>query len=375
MKNLRLGIRPHLDQMRYFGLRYGSRPLGHGRGNLTLQGVMMNRDDLIKELLAKRSIGADDVLRLRQDVFKDGVVDRTEVEAVFELDTVCENKDRAWDEFYVDELTYYFVFQVEPRGYVGDENAQFLIDQIVRDGRIAGPTELGLLINIVDSANSCPQHLISFVLEAVKDSVLSPDTAAYGRGRRAGVITPVDVELVRAAIHAGGGSGTYTVTRPEADLLFDLNDATTETENADSWREVFVKGVGSYLMYPLKAPSVPSANEVVSRNEWFQERPTYSGFLRGLGSALRDFDVMESMREVDLFGTRRAREGAEREKAQAQEAMIRESIDEGEAQWLKSRLDRQGPVTENERALLDFIKRNAPRIPSSLDELFAKAGL
>ena len=84
---------------------------------------------------------------------------------------------------------------------------------------------------------------------------------------------------------------------------------------------------------------------------------------------------MESMREVDLFGTRRAREGAEREKAQAQEAMIRESIDEGEAEWLKSRLDRQGPITENERALLDFIKRNVPRIPSSLDELFAKAGL
>jgi hypothetical protein len=335
----------------------------------------MNRDDIIKELLAKRSIGAEDVLRLRQEVFKDGVVDQTEVEAVFELDRVCEDKDRAWEEFYVDELTYYFVFQVEPRGYVSDENAQFLINGILRDDRIAGPTELGLLINIIDSARSCPNHLVRFVLEAVKDSVLSPDTAAYGRGRRAGVVTPVDVELIRTAIYGGGGFGTYTVARPEADLLFDLNDATNEAESADNWREVFVKGVGSHLMFPLGAPIAPTAEEVLSRDEWFQERRTYGAFLRDLGSALRDFEVMESMREVDLFGTRRAREEAEREEAQALEAVARESIDEGEAEWLTARLKRADTITENERALLDFIKHNSSQIHPSLNKLFAKAGL
>jgi hypothetical protein len=216
---------------------------------------------------------------------------------------------------------------------------------------------------------------VCFVLDAVKESVLSPDTAAYGRGRKAGVITPVDVEVIRTVIHGGGGFGTYTVTVREADLLFQLNDATVEAENADSWRELFVKGVGSYLMCPLAEPIVPDAEEVLRLDAWLEQRRTYGDHLRDLCRGLRDLKSGESLKELDPFGIRRRGEEAARAKTRSLEATARESIDGAEASWLIDRLDRDDALTENERALLGFIKENSLLIHPSLNKLFGKAGL
>ena len=197
----------------------------------------------------------------------------------------------------------------------------------------------------------------------------------YGRGRKAGVITPLDVEVIRAVIHGGGGLGAYTVTRREADLLFELNDATVEAGNTESWREVFVKGVGSYLMFPLAAPVAVAAEEILRLDASLEQRRTYLTHLRELGQGLRDFEageIGEWVGELDLFGTRRAREKVAREQARAREERARASIDEAEATWLIDRLDRDDALTDNERALLVFIRQNSPQIHPWLDKLFAK---
>jgi hypothetical protein len=335
----------------------------------------MSEPDVVVEIAAKSCVGADDVLRLRREVFRDGVVDRVEAEAAFRLDRACARKDQAWIEFYVDALTDYLVWKAQPRGYVSDENAQFLIDHIVHDGKVDETTELELLVNVIHWAQSCPEALVVFVLEAVRDSVLDPDAAAYGSGRRPGVIDPVDVEIIRKVIYAGASGGGFTVTRREAELLFDLNNATVEAENAGGWRDLFVKAIANHLMFPRGAPVVPDAKEHARREAWLEQRRGVGRLLLGVGRALGRLEMGGAWREADLLGLRRDREAAEREAARLQESLARESIDAAEAKWLIGRIDQDAMLHDNERAVLVFIKQNAPHIHPSLNELFVKLGL
>jgi hypothetical protein len=326
----------------------------------------MSPSDLVADLMAKGSIDADDVLKLRREVYADGIIDPEEVKAVFELERACESQEAEWIAFFVDELTYYLVAKAEPRGYVSDENARFLIEEVLRDGKIKGPTELELLITIVESARRCPEELVLFVLEAVKESVLRPGAALYGTDREAGVIDPVDVEIIRRAIYGGGGAGTYTVTRREADLLWDLNKATVDAENAEGWRELFVQGVASHLMFPLGPPEVPEVEEVLARQEWLGQRPTYGRFLLSLRRSAGDLAsggigeaYSQVWSEVDLFGTRRKRQEAEREEERLREEMARETIDESEAEWLIARVSEDDVLGDNLLSLLAFIRKES----------------
>ncbi len=331
----------------------------------------------LDDIAAKGLISSEDVLRLRREVFKDGIVDRSEAEAVFRLDRACSDKDPTWAEFYVDALTDYFVWQAEPAKYVSDDKARLLIENIVRDGCIDSATELALLIKIINCATSCPETLVIFVLDAVSESVLNPDRAAYGAGRRPKLIDEMDVEIIRTVIYSGASGGGFTVTRREAELLFDLNDATVEAENAPGWRDLFVKAIANHLMFPLGAPSAPDAGEASRREDWLKERPGTGGLLKGIGRALAggDIDFGGAWNEVDGFGRKRSRQEIAREEAQVREALSREAIDEDEANWLIGRVCKDRVLHENERALLAFIKENAPNTHPALNQLFVKAGL
>jgi DNA-binding Lrp family transcriptional regulator len=329
----------------------------------------------VGEIAAKGSISDEDVLRLRREVFRDGVVDRVEAEAVFRLNGLCPEKGTAWHEFYVESLTDYLVWKADPPKYVSEENAAFLINHIVSDGRIDGLSELELLINVIHWSESCPEKLVMFVLEAVSDSVLRPEQALYGTGRKPDVIDPVDVEIIRKVIYAGGGGGGFTVTGREAALMFDLNNATVEVENAPSWSDLFVKAVANYLMFPRGAPVVPDASEYNRREAWLDERRGVGGMLMDMGRSLGRMDFLGAMGDLDLFGSRAEREAWEREEARTREALSHEAIDQAEAAWLIEQINKDEIRHENERALMVFIKQNSPQIHPSLNELFDKFGL
>ncbi len=331
--------------------------------------------DLVGQIIARGSIDAQDVLALRRDAFRDGVVDRAEAETVFRLDAACATKDATWKEFYVDALTDYLVWKAEPKKYVSEDNAAFLIDRIASDGRVDGITELELLINVVRWAESCPERLIMFALEAVRDSVLNPDTALYGADRRPGVIGPADVEIIRTVTYAGASGGGFTISRREADLLFELNNATVAADNAKGWRDLFVKAVANHLMFPRGAPVVPGADEVRRREAWLDERRGVGRLLLDVGRTLGGFRYGQAWRDADMLGSRQKEAKAARETARAHEAAARESVDGAEAAWLIGKIDADGVLHDNERSLLAFIHQNAPLIHPSLDPLLARAGV
>ncbi len=333
--------------------------------------------DLVEEIAAKRSISAEDVLALRREVFQDSIVDPMEAQAVFRLDHACQDKDPSWTQFYVDALTDFFVWQAEPRGYVSEELGRFLIENIAGDGQVDGRSELELLINVVHWATACPEELVLFAMNAVRESVLTPETAIFGSNRPPAVIGPTDVEVIRRVIYAGASGGGFTVTRREAELIFELNNATTEVENAPGWNDLFVKAIANHLMFPHGAPVAPNAEEARRRERWLEQRRGVGQLLGDMGRAVGSGDIplSETWKTFDPFGGKAAREERDREAARVRSAMSRQAIDEDEAKWLIGQIDRDGILHENERALLAFVKQHSPNIHPALNDLMAKAGL
>lgn len=331
--------------------------------------------DPVGVIEAKGIITADDLLTLRRSVFRDGVISRTEAEAIFRLDRTCAEKAAVWSEFYVDSLTDYFVWRSEPPKYVDGAGARFLIENITVDGRVDGRTELELLVNIVHWAESVPEDLILLMLQAVKESVVTPFRAPYGRGRNAGTVTATDVQLVRRAVYAPGGGGSYTVTRREAEMIFAINDATVGSDNDPGWQDLFVKAIASHLMFPRPAPKPMSAEAYNRREAWLEESRGVGRLLADVGRNVARFDLAEGWSSWDPFGARAAAERKAQEESRLCEALARESIDAAEARWLLTRIADDGAVHPNETALLKFIRANAPSVDPALEELFDRTGV
>ncbi len=327
---------------------------------------------LADEIVAN-GIDADEVLRLRREIFHDGVVDRDEAKLLFHLnEQTGAGNDQAWYDFFVEALTDYFVWKQEPFGYLSDEDTDFLIEQISHDGKVDDRTEFGLLVNIIHRLRLGPEKLVDFALQAVKETVLGGGTVVFGpERRRPGVIDPADVDIIRTIVFGTGGDGSLTVSKREAELVFELNNQTTEKENAPEWRKLFVQAIANYLMFPSGAPAVPDRAEAVRRERWLEER-------RGIGAFVAD---MGKVNARNFASTTRGILGRGPDAGAAADAMAeasafaRESISATEAAWLTEQISRDGILHDNERALLVFIKENAPRIDPSLDPLFEQAGL
>ena len=79
--------------------------------------------------------------------------------------------------------------------------------------------------------------------------------------------------------------------------------------------------------------------------------------------------------EFDPFGVAQARKDADAEDRATRVRLSREQVDADEAKWVAERILRDGAIDENERALLAFLKKEAPLVDPSLQPLFKKAGL
>ena len=330
-------------------------------------------------IIARGRMTEDDVARLRREIFEDGKTDIDEAETVFRLEDECRDKHESWNQLYVDALTDFFVWKATPRGYVSEEQGRYLTRHIVRDNRIESGTELELLCNIVHWAESCPAELAEFVLFAVRESVLDPDDAAYGKGRRPKVIDPVDVELIKRAIYAPATLGGTTVTRLEAEIIFDINDATVHADNHPSWDKLFVFAIANHLMYPRTAYVPDPAGDVLRREKWLNERRGTGKLLKQVGRELvisAKTGRLEWKHALDTVLESSTRKIDPVEEAQdAESVKQRESIDEEEARWLIGRIRQDGVLHRNEVALLAFIRENSPGIHPSLEPLMAEAGV
>lgn len=319
----------------------------------------------VAEIVAKGAVTADDVLRLRREVFKDGVVCRAEADALFAIDNSCSTRAPEWDAFFIEAVSDYLIGQEAPIGYVSEENAQWLVGAISRDGVVCSRTELELLIKVMEKAQSMPASLSAFALRQVAN-VVTDGTGPLANERQAkpGVVTADDVAMLRRILYAFGGDGQVGISRNEAEVLFDINDRTVEAENDPTWSDLFVKAIGFSLMAATRHVAA-DRDVALRRQEWLDDTSVdVAGFFsRVFAGGLRGY--------IDSVKTETGLENAYRETNAAFENAntAAETICENEADWIAARIGRDGVLHENEKALLRFIKEESSDIHPSLTPL------
>jgi hypothetical protein len=322
----------------------------------------------VLEIKARGSIKDADVLKLRRSYYDDGHITAEEADTIFALNDSCPVQDPAWADCFIETITDYIVDQAQPEGYLTAANAAWLIERISKDGRIETKTELELLVNVLDKARWAPQSLVRFALDQVKDAVVNGSgVLRSGKALGPGVVTEGDVDLLRRILYSFGGEGNIAVSRPEAEVLFDIEDATAGRDNHPSWRDLFVKAIANCVM-ASSGYAAPPREVALARDAWLDRRGDLNldAMASGLASGLRG-----------LFGGYREQSDEERAIArltqQKVEIVTNELVTQAEATWLAERIGRDGTVTPNEQALLMFLKAESPSIHPALRDLVERA--
>ncbi|ESY71056.1 MULTISPECIES: hypothetical protein [Mesorhizobium] len=319
-------------------------------------------------LTSKSRITEEDVAILRHEVFGDGVVTRGEAEALFALDATAKDKCREWPEFFVEAVTDYIVHQEKPAGYISQDNADWLVRTISRDGMVDSRTELELLVHVLEAAKSSPSRLCVYALEQVAHAVIDgKGPLMLGGALVPGLIAKAEVELLRRILHAHGGDGNIAITRAEAEVLLRINERTAQANNDPSWNDLFVKAIANFVM--CSAGYEAPTRDVALRQENFLDHadPQIGGFFsRMVSGGLAG--IIEAYRSPDDVET----EWEARNRAAEALARRAETIDAGEAKWLVEHIGTNRPLYENERALLTLIKHASPEIHPALKALLDK---
>lgn len=320
------------------------------------------------EVLARGSIRDADVMALRKAYYEDGLVSQDEADKLFEINDKCPVQDPAWAPFFIEALTDFVVNQAEPEGYVTADNAEWLIMRVSAEGQVSSKVELDLLVSVLDQARWAPVSLIEFCLAQVKRAVLDGSGPLRSDNETpAGAISEGEVELLRRMVYAFGGDGCTAITRKEAEVLFDINDALTIADEDGAWTELFVKAIANVVM-AASGYAVPSREEALRREAWLDDREDLlpGALIKGMAEAgLKG--VIGSYR--DQTPEERALSRLERQRL---EIVTNEVITEGEASWLAERIGRDGEMNETELALWDYLKENAPEVHPELSEAIAR---
>lgn len=325
----------------------------------------------INSILARGSINEADVAQFRRVVFEDGIVSPEEAECLFKLNDAIGAKDPQWPDFFVEALTDYLVFQERPHGYLTSANAAWLIERISTDGLVETKTELELLVNVLEKARWSPVSLVTFALEQVKTAVISGNgPLRKGMTVEAGGITDGEVDLLRRMLYGFGGDGSVAVTRNEADILFDIDEAVAEATPNPVWTDLFVKAVANVIM-SSSGYAVPTREEALRQEAALQSPEQQTSVLAFLLSM-----VQSNLSTIqDAYHDQTSEERAlARLEHQRIEIITNETITQAEAGWLAGRLGRDGRLSPSEIALVSYLKRQSPKIHPALVEAVERIG-
>jgi hypothetical protein len=326
---------------------------------------------ILAEMSPDGTVTAELVLKMRRDVFKNGVVDAREADALFDLDGKARHVSPEWTHFFIEALVDYLVNQEDPVGYVSDDNADWLIERITRDGRVEGATELELLIRVLENARHAPERLATLALTSIANAVTG-DAAGTRDARTASVgrVDAAEVERIRRVLFAAGGETGLAVSRGEAEILFAIDRAVAGADNAPEWNDLFARAIANHLL-SASVHAAPSRAEAMRRQQWLNT-PT-----AGVGAMLgRIFGSIGSRATVSGLGgalsdpleAAYALENAHDDLTLAQAA----DLTQDEAQWLVDSLAADGRLTAAEARLKDFLAAETGTLPAPVRAVVEK---
>jgi hypothetical protein len=325
----------------------------------------------VDEILSRGSIKEADIVRVRRVLYEDGVITSDEADTLFKLNEGCALKDPQWSDLFVEGITDYIVFQERPQGYVTSNNAHWLMDRVSKAGRVETRTELELIVNVLDKARWAPVSLVKFALDQVRHAVVTGSgPLREGIAAKAGQITEGEVDLLRRILYAFGGDGHVAVTREEADVLFDIDEAVENNEPNPAWTDLFVKAVANVIM-ATSGYAVPSREEALRHEASLNNPEQKTSVLAFLLSMVQS--NLSSVKDAYHNQTAEERALAHLEH-QRIEIITNEAITEVEATWLAGRIGRDGRLSPSEHALVAYLKHESPNIHPALVEAVDRLG-
>ncbi|WP_052340897.1 hypothetical protein [Salinarimonas rosea] len=301
------------------------------------------------------------VRTLRRRVYgDDDAISLVEGEMLFTLArTVGERGCREWRDFFCESIADLLVHQVQPRGYLGEAEAAWLMARL--DGHAVLSTEFAALLKVMELSRSVPDRLAAFALGLVEQVVLTGEGEAItGHRHEPGRVTHADVDAMRRVLFVASSEGFGHVTRAEANVLFDIADATADAENDPSFADLFARAVGNHV---LAGPGrhAPTRLQVMRREEWLDQRRT-------LGSGIAaTFKTMAA----SAFGVRTRDVEPDADALAGDPVPAR--VEDEELAWLVARIGARPGLSAAERALLRFLGRECDDLAPSLRELVRRA--
>lgn len=297
---------------------------------------------------ADGEISAEEVLSLRHEGWENGQIDADEAEAIFALNEHLKHASTEWCEFFVEAMCEYVVNGTHPRGYVSEENAEWLCDRIDRDGKLDSVTELELMVRTLEVATSVPDGMKEYALAQIETAVLTGSgPTRHGGMLSPGPITDAETHLLRRLIFSAGGDRPAAVSAAEAELLFRIKDATLGRANSTDWPELFVQGVGNYLQGF-------GGDEQLTRERATELEAFMNNAAVNLG---RFFANMSKAKLKD--GIAFMREGDPEPRDYDAESAAAHEVTASEQAWLQAHLDADGDLDDLEKALVAFLAEAA----------------
>ncbi|MBV1916713.1 MAG: hypothetical protein KUG65_01420 [Sphingomonadaceae bacterium] len=297
-------------------------------------------------------ISAEEILELRRAGWSDGKITPREAEAIFVANDALNDPTNDWSDFFVEAIGEFIVNTLDPKGYVTDEQADWLITKISHDGKTESLTELEVLVRVLERSKSTPKQLHSYALEQIECAMLNGGGPSHlGSGCDASGISEPETRLLRRFVFASGGDRPAAVSRAEAEMLFRIKDAALDRVNAPDWKRLFVQGAGNYIMGFAAHTSLTRERAAELQSFVRDHKSSVGGFFGRMAKSTLKENFYGVAGEV--FG---AKESAPSHGQRADEAR---EVDDSEQMWLEDQIDSNGEVDEYDRALLAFLEEES----------------
>lgn len=317
----------------------------------------------LAEFGAQGAVSADDVLKMRRVVFADGVVSAEELDALFALAERAPDGDKEWPQFFAEVVADFYLREEEPQGYLTPEEVETLKARIMRDDGRVTELEMELLLSLLEKATQTPASMDAFVNDEIKKAIVGKAGGAQ--------ISARELRWLQRRVFAPGGDGNVSVTRREAEFLFELNDATAGKENDPQWAAFFATAITNHLMAHI-GYQAPSREDAVQRHAFMSDQNANVGgvFSRLANASVAAYrDAVTSVFKSTPHNETQTQHNAQRD-ANIAEA---ERVTDNEADWLIRRINRDGALTENERALILRLREHREDLPPQIADILDRA--
>ena len=282
-----------------------------------------------------------DISDLRRKFWADGLITPDEAERLFSENAAANSGDTAWTDFFVEAVTEYLIQRGEPRGYVTEADADWLISRLGADGRLDSAHELEALVHLFERAERVPDSLRAFAIAQIEKAVLTgAGPTRDGATLDPGCVNAAECTLLRRILFSAGGEAPARIGRAEAEALFRIKDAALGTVNAPEWKLLFVQALANHLLTDARQPELDRATAQRLDRFMSDHRVQVGRFLIQMAGA-----ALQPSRIRDAFEAPAAQPPGPGEGG----------FTAGEQDWLKGRVDGDRAVDGYEQALLDHL--------------------